>query len=322
MIRMHYPGLSILGFLSCVAPALAQDAASASRNVFQGRVLDHEGRPVASAQVAAVDAETGFLAYSSPESILLHVPGENWPGENGTGENGRRHARVNADSEGRFRFEGLIPGKYSMLAVHRERGLVLVAAAEPPAQGAPLDLKLDPPTFLEVDIRGLNSKGAPGFATLRPVSPMSWQRGAGRDPSRIVVSLHESFTGDAQFRLGPLPAGGTWRLEVFRPIPKRGFNATLLSMPVRVQEGKTERLRLDLNGGPQVTGQVLGPQGEPLADVSVTATAGGASGEGQGASQRKHGALTDADGRYIIRGLPEGAHRLEGKRWLRRKGPG
>ena len=109
---------------------------------------------------------------------------------------------------------------------------------------------------------------------------------------------------EGRFRVGPLPIGGKWELEVAQAVPKRRFAAPLLKWPIALEAGQTTKVEFDFDAGEKVEGRIVGPEGEALEDVAVT-LASAVEGD-----SRQYGALTGKDGQYSVRGVPKGQYHL------------
>ncbi len=323
--QLRVERLPLWSFLAAVAIApigRAQEppSTSAGMNRLAGRVWTPEKKtPAAQAYVTAVAAEGGFLIYSGPSEVMAFVPGEEKVFLFFAKPNASRSGSVLADSEGRFAIDGLKPGKYHVLAVHGERGMTLLRDVEQPTTGDGMDLVLDPPTFLEGKVAGLSSAGSVVMGSLQrsEEEKIAISSGDGR-PTVIVNQPRFEPSADGTFRVGPIPSGGQWTLEIQQMVPSRKFSAPLLKRPVTLTAGVANRLDVDLGAGSRMTGRVLGPSDEALADVAVSISTT----ESDEALRRIHGAITDAEGRYVIGGLTDGAYRLDAKRWLPRTGFG
>lgn len=290
-------------------------------NVFEGRVLDHQGRPAPSAKVLVALDGVGGIGYWGSEDTHVWGPDEKilWFF---TKRNGRGSAEATTDADGRFRIKGLKSGKFSLLAVHPERGMAVVTAVDQPNAGNPLEVILQAPTFVEGSVKEFLGRKDGLFVTLACVSGFPWQQReeegdqGGMRPRRIHVSPWASIKEDGQFRLGPLPVGGRWSVQVYRSVPKRRFWALLLQLPIDVDLGRTAEFRFYSDKGLQLAGQVVGPEGEALSDATVTLR------RPRDEFEEVYGALTDKDGRYVIRGLPEGDYKLGALRHAIVSGPG
>ena len=283
-------------------------------NVFEGRVVEYaEHKPVAGAKIVVADAERGFLAYHGPENVFAFAPDDKVLFFF-TKRNGKRSGEGTTDSEGRFVIKGLAAGKYNLLAVHPELGVTIMDGVEQPNAGDALEVTLDPPTFLQGTILGLGADGMFLQTTLVPSDP--W--------GAVQVQAVVSIGPDGQSRAGPLPIlkadspiprAEQWAFQAETVVLTRGFFAPLLTVPVEIEPGKVNELEIDVAKGLQVTGEVRGPEGEPLKDVSVVLRT-------TGEPAYAYGGLTDDKGKYVLTGLPPGDYTLDAKRWARRTAPG
>jgi protocatechuate 3,4-dioxygenase beta subunit len=315
--------LRVLLAFSC-SSATAQEKAPARVNVMEGVVLDHQGAPVKGAAVAAARVDSGHVtgwlyysggnhvtAYGSDETVLLFF----------ARRNGRGSATGSTDDAGRFRLENIREGKVHLLAAHAERGVAVLTGIPQPNLGKPVELRLAPPTFIEGRVEGLASglagrrwqellHGALDFSGRWP-----WLVEGEGDGEAIAINPKVTIEPSGSFRCGPLPAGGTWRLSLRQFVAKRSFSAELLSLPVEVRLGETARVDVDLGQGSEVSGRVSDPDGKPLDGAEVKISFGGD-------AWRAHGAVTDSEGRYAVRGLPDGPAHLSVLRYAVRTGPG
>ena len=300
-------------------------------NVLKGRVLDYEQKPVTSAKVYAVRADEGFMFYGGPDRVHTYARDEKVLFLF-TKYNGRGSGDGTTDDQGHFAIKGLRAGRFNLLAVHKDRGVVVKTGVEQPNADAGADLFLAPPTFVEGTITGLVSEGRKLHGRLEFPGTMPWQVPFGASRSMIFVRPNVDIAAAGTFRVGPLPVGGPWALSFDQIIPKRSFGATLLKVPVSAQTGKTTQFNLDLTKGPKLTGRIRGPQGQPLKDVAVSVTPASASGSifsrfaalfpGGDSIVPQYGAVTDQDGNYTIAGFPAGSYSLEAKRHAPRTGFG
>jgi hypothetical protein len=134
-------------------------------------------------------------------------------------------------------------------------------------------------------------------------------------PKNVTFNYMIAIKAGERFHVGPLPKADQWVLMLDQFIETQGYSATLLRAPVHVAPGETSGLEIDLTQGSTLSGEVRGSKGEALRSVSVVATAADDAG-------RAYGAVTKADGKYAIRGLPDGDYTLEVKRHARRTAPG
>jgi large repetitive protein len=182
-----------------------------------------------------------------------------------------------ADSEGRYRLQGLAPGRYS------------VAAEHPDWQRTARDLEVrDDETRLDLRLgEGVEVAG-------RAIDA------AGRGLSGVRVGLsspdgadRETVTGTGgAFRFARV-GEGRHRLQA----EKEGYGRPPAE-EIQVSGGPVRGVELRLDRGVTVTGRVLGLDFQDLARVQVAAARAGISGEQQG--------RTDYQGRYRIADLEPG----------------
>ncbi len=282
-------------------------------NQLVGRVWTQGKRePVPNALVTAIDVVDGFLMYGGPTRVMAHVPEEKFLWFF-TKPNEARSGTAHTDAEGRFAIDGMRPGKYHVVIVHPERGMGIWRNVTQPNSGEGLEAVLETPTFVEGTIRGLPGSLEGLHASLDAPMDMQIMESSG-DTQPTFMAFNPEFTisPDGSFRAGPLPSGGAWTLGVQRMVPKRNFGVTLVKRSVTMQEGTTTKVDIDLTAGTKLSGQVVGPSGEPLSDVAVQIRP----------IEQEFGTLTDAEGHFVIGGLPDGGYRIDVQRWLPRTGLG
>jgi protocatechuate 3,4-dioxygenase beta subunit len=218
-----------------------------------------------------------------------------------------------SDAEGRFEFRHLSPGPASLRVTHPSHAPGFLAGIEippdsssespskMPSQAARVDLgtiKLFPGETIEgrvTDGRGGPVEGAE--VQVYPAEP----RGFAGDWMAMQEMKEPLRTGpDGSFRAERLKGGNRYNLEVQR----EGFvGASVPGVPAPAQEP----LKIDLKAARSLSGRVVGPEGEPVADAAVswlqTSGPGGTSFETLGTS--------DADGRFRVTGFPPGTLSLQ-----------
>jgi protocatechuate 3,4-dioxygenase beta subunit len=322
--RLHRAIAALLGWasllilaqtaLACGDPPEKQEAGDRPKreakdiNVLRGLVVDHEGRPVRGAEVALADAEVGSLnwfdtetmVYAPEESFLLFF----------SRRNGRRSATTTTDEEGRFQVRNLKLGTYNVAARHRKRGAIILGGVAIDKAEKRLEIKLNPPVYIRGTIKGLPwSEEAHSDCRLSATG----------HPRNAFVHLsldNQPCEEGLRFRVGPVPDAEGWTLTVSRFVEEQWqYSATVLEAPVAMKKEGNTKIAVDLTEGEKLSGRVRGPEGEPLAGVSVVAKP---SLEGGWTV----GAVTDKEGKYTIQGLPDGKYTLEANRWRKRTSPG
>ena len=322
------------------------------RGAFEIRVVaGDDNEPVGEAKVAVAHVSEGFIHYGGPDSVQAYSPSQQTQWGYGGEQSAVPTAMDVTLADGRVTFTGLMAGKYNLIASHSTLGVAVLrdVILKRPRGGEPLEVRLETPASIEGVIKGLTgSKDSRyGYAV-----PFSTSCGKGGINVRLPVEVGE----DGTFRTPAVPVGGRWTLTISAFVRSRGFAAPLVEWPVDVTFGRKTEVTIDLTAGPSVTGQVLGPDGKALENVSVVVARPGYGRESQlarigeapkqskvdlaGATAadrpkqepvfsgkekdglRRFGVLTGADGKFRIGGLTTGDYRLEAKRWTRRTEPG
>ncbi len=110
----------------------------------------------------------------------------------------------------------------------------------------------------------------------------------------------QSLDSDGRFRFGHLPTG-RYRLAVF---PSQSMDRNLLPLThadVAVTAGAVTHLTLTATEGVRLAGRVTDTTGQPVFGASVTVYS---------AWQHQARATTDAEGAYVLSGLPTGTYRI------------
>lgn len=279
--RLHSVTASLDGFAPATQPA---DASSGPPVRFQlgrgatavGRVVDEAGQPVAGAQVVLAPAPVP----SVPDAGL-----------------GRLQAV--SDREGRFRIPHVDAGSFG-LQVRRE-GFAPATPGEVAIPDKAAEADLGTITLA----RGSVIEGVVVDSRGKPVA------GANVDPEALdgASFVQAVTTGlDGRFRFADLPRESRFNLWIDRP----GFVQRQMS---EVEAPTPKPLRIALVEARSLRGQVVDPEGQPVAGAKVALTGGieglllgGGFAEGSWGSSQ---ATTDADGRFVLDRLPPQEIRIE-----------
>lgn len=298
-----------------------------AKRVWQGIVVSRgDGQPVAGVPVVMAHGRKGYILFTEGS---LDVHGEE---EKILRFFAKRNARsfcvARTDHAGRFTFSefGDPEGRWCVAAGDAEHGLALRLDVRPQDFASePLRLELEPPAFINAK---LPSAAAAELqlrvqVTLAPAatpgaeSPPSVAEEASDDDVRDHVhfvprSFGRSRPGQTE-RQGPFPAGYEYHVVVLGTNNRLPYSAALFRRAVHLEAGTTVDVALESAEGATVSGRITSSDDKPLADVNVYVKAG---------DGLLIGALTDAEGKYDLRGVPAGTHELKLLRHAARKTPG
>ncbi len=283
---------------------------AAPAQVIKGRVLDADGKPISEASVNVADTKNGFIMWSGDDNVFAYA-GDEADEEFPWFSNQRRFGDVDGvrtDANGEFSIPTRKHGSYTLLAAHKDKGVTVMDGVTFGANSTPLEVVIEAPAFVEGRLKGMKLKKTLFGGSMLQLQPEGL-------PDRVYLDIDVDYKSDGRFRAGPVPKAKKWTLVADRNVPKQGYHATLLRAPVRLEPGKTVTMDVDLTENMQFAGEVRGPKDEPLSGVSVLVTASDESGWA-------FGAVTGNDGKYTIKGLPEGKYTLEAMRHVKRTAPG
>ncbi len=194
--------------------------------------------------------------------------------------------RFTTDSEGRYRLTGLAPGRYRVLASHRD---FADAASEP--------RDVDLGTALgDVDVTMHGGLTLHGFVTDEDGEAIAGAMVAARgergiDPRRTVTGA------DGSYRLGPLSADAD--VEVSAPGLGSAMRHIEIDPGSRAPSTREESFTL-VQADDEIRGRVTDAGGLAIAGATVRVVSGASAAR----------AVTDAGGRFLLAGVPSGRHRV------------
>jgi hypothetical protein len=209
---------------------------------------------------------------------------------------------IRVDETGRFELAGLASGKYTMVAMVGTSGIAVQTIEMPKSGTINKKVVLHAPAHVEGQVSGLPRR-MPLYSDIHPEGL----------PSN-VDSMHMQLSGGS-FRKGPLPQADRWLLDLQTNVDDQGYTALLRKMPIKVSPGERHSMLVELDKGLTFDGRVTGPDSEALSGVSVVA-------ESLEDSAWAFGAITDKNGKYSIRGMPDGRYKLTAMRHAKRTAPG
>ncbi len=210
-------------------------------------------------------------------------------------QGGARGGASRSDRSGAFSIPAP-PGRPLTLVAHAPDGRE--ARYEGALAGEEVDLVLQAVGRLVGQV--LDSDGQPLVEFTVVTVPKAPGPGSGRGGYRRVSVVDES--GD--FAIEGLPPGDYW-VKALAP----GY-ATGRAGPVWVPEGgEGGPVRIELDATAVVSGRVLGPEGEPVRGARVSISLAGLRGSVFGGLDLPR-TRSGADGRYTLRGVPPGTHRI------------
>ncbi|MCS6953167.1 MAG: carboxypeptidase-like regulatory domain-containing protein [Bryobacterales bacterium] len=252
---------------------------------------------------ARLDAETTSVNITPLPGKLFRVTGTSWPGVRSVAlysDLGRRDASVNGD--GSFLFDQLPPGSYELLAESSEGGRHLVSYRSFWLSGDLEGLHLEPNPAPTVSVRcedlgGRRSEAAQVMVFVRRQRPP--EASAAR---RVLCDGRETLTP------------GLWEIAVVTP-PEvfvasiSGESGKLEGSRFSLAPAQPFLLRILLSNAPAaLRGRVTTADGRPVAGATVLLRPMDPSVAYRAAG--KDAARTDADGNYLLAGLPPGTYRV------------
>jgi len=302
-----------------LAPAQARGDPPAVNQIQGIVVFKTDGRPAAGVPVAMAHAEKGYLHFTEwglvagghIDTVLHYFPKRN----------GFYGCSAVTDEAGRFTLSDFAaPDElWNLAAGTPELGYALKIRNRPQDVGdGSLKLELEPAASITLRMPSLPPlcTGYIEVAVARTADGET-DAAAPADESDKVERIaptgdwHRRRRGDV--RIGAVPAGVPYRVSLSVSSPNLLYSPILFARTVNVAAGATEPVLLEGQDGVVVNGRLTSTEGKPLNMVSVSfVTKDGWA----------FGGLTDSDGKYEIRGVPAGNHRVELLRHAPRVGPG
>ncbi len=279
--RLHSVNANLEGFAPASQPA---DASSGPSIRFQlgrgaaavGLVLDEKGQPV-----------SGAVAILTP-ALLPSVP-----------DAGLERLQTVSDAEGRFRFPHVTAGTFRLQV--KKEGFTSADAGE-------IDVpeRADETDFGTITIKsGAVVEGIVVDSRGKPVA------GADVDPESFdgKLFIHPVTTGqDGRFRFADLPRGSRFSLWIDHP-------DFIQQQVYEVEAPPPKPLRIKLVEARSLKGQVVDPQGQPVAGAKVALVErGGSTLFGGGFLEGAWGSsltTTDEDGQFVLNRLPPQTIKIE-----------
>ena len=249
----------------------------------RGRVQDEAGRPIADAYIAAIE----YDQFAEPQRM-------DWIGSSSV-------------ADGSFELRNLRPdGPHTLVAMKEGLGMMALAFPESESKESTIDLGvvvLPPPSLVQGVLVDEDGKGIPDMQ----VDLRGWntdrfrmQRWWVRDSGALDHYLSRSARTDDQGRFAFTDlSDGDYRASVRWPGADRDVGED-----VRVRRASVAaEVRLVLERGLSISGLVLDPDGQPVANAYVRATPESGSSGGINTD-------TDRDGRFVLRPLQRGTYGL------------
>ena len=282
-----------------------------------------DGRPAANVPVVLAHGGKGYISildglqcYGEEEKVLGIF----------TKRNSKRACQTVTDAKGRFLFENFAaPDEaWNVAAGDPQHGFALRLDIHPKEYAnTPLKIEIDKPAFLSVTPPPSPAKPyelSLGIAVLRPAAEDKKENAASSDEDEGYARVYcwdrhlNDVASEKPIRLGPLPSGITYRIVASIYTHGLAYQPMIAARNVTPAAGATAELSLAApKEGAALTGRLTDAEDKPLANVNVRIKA---------ADGMILGALTNAEGKYELRGVPAGTHQLELLRHAARRTPG
>lgn len=271
-----------------------------------GRVLDSTGKPAANVHVVAGEVGHASVFYTTPKEMMVATPGIAAP------ENARWSFDVRTDGEGKFAVTGLAAGEFGIVAATESE--IVVARARVADGGTPLELRLERGARVRFAVNALDFDPSKHLVELRSARTFENVQLLPKLQPFTAGELERLQLAEAEhgwsFESFPLPRGTNWRAFGSELVVAQDYRGTVFDLPAAADALTVFDRRAQT--GPGVFGSVLGPDGAPLANVSVVARS-------RTTPVEEIGDVTDARGRYGLAGLRPGTWDVVARRWVLRE---
>ena len=297
--------LAALGLVSWVS--LVHGAEPPPVNHVEGTVvLQKDGQPAAGVPVAMVHRTKGYLRFDD-NGLLGRGEDERLFGLFPK-RNGRYACQAVTDASGHFVLRSFAApeDEWMIAAGDAKSGYALMLHMAPAEyKDKPLRLELAEPAYIDVETPK-TPKSMQLYTGVSLAGPVDGAGGdAGEDDPSERVYFRSTMRGDTKSRrerLGPLPSGQRYRVAGQGYGGSAPYTVALFEKVVEPAPGETAEVTLESKEGLTVTGRVTSTEDKSLANVNVKIKT---------ADGTLIGGVSDADGKYELRGVPAGTHALQ-----------
>lgn len=302
-----------LGSLALLVLGLASARAGAQLpiNELRGVVVSKaDGKPLAGVPVVIAHAEKGSITIQNGQ---ISAQGQDVASEELATRNFRLACDALSDADGSFVLRNYsAPTEHWMLAAgNRGVGLALTQSITPSDyNGRQLKIEVEPAAYIQFATLADPTDGETrsqvqlSLIDFGPVAKPATSHFDCDAPESHVQVYAWSNPEAKVARLGPLPAGFTYRVTHSLWSPKLRYDITLFSCTVHLQSGVTTEISLTPAAGQSLAGRITDKRGQPLSNVNVVLHTGGE-------ASVDIGTLSDSDGYYTLANIPTGRHVVE-----------